>query len=256
MTASQRSPTGVPSSWLICRATARVRPAPATTPASSRLRRVTDDQDEHRDEDVHLALLGQDGERARDAGERRQAQCAAVGLLGRGRDGRGQPGQDERQCQQLTVHDGPAEQGSGGEDRGGAGRQGGPDPGLGGGQPPDQPGQQDGGHDGQRPEQPQRPGVADAVREREQPDQHRRPVDPVVAVQRRPRRPLRGDDQEPALVRAQWPPQERQPPRARRGGEETHLAPSHGDMIYQPRSRHSGRCGRSTPSVESLPWPG
>ena len=25
---------------------------------------------------------------------------------------------------------------------------------------------------------------------------------------------------------------------------------------YQPRSRHSSRCGRSTPSVESLPWPG
>ena len=25
---------------------------------------------------------------------------------------------------------------------------------------------------------------------------------------------------------------------------------------YQPRSRHSARCGRSAPSVESLPWPG
>jgi hypothetical protein len=25
---------------------------------------------------------------------------------------------------------------------------------------------------------------------------------------------------------------------------------------HQPRSRHSPRCGRSTPSVESLPWPG
>ena len=29
-----------------------------------------------------------------------------------------------------------------------------------------------------------------------------------------------------------------------------------GRWRYQPRSRHSARCGRSAPSVVSLPWPG
>ncbi len=134
----------------------------------------------------------------------------------RGRDVRQDPGDHERQPQQLAVDHRCTEQRRGDADGRRTGGEQGSGPPLRRGDPAEHAGEDHREDRRERPDQPQRHRPAQRVGRLEDRDQHRRPVHPVVAVQAAALGPLPADDEVAGLVRAQRAPGERQPGRGRR----------------------------------------
>ena len=187
------------------------------------------DEDHHGDEheDVHDVLLDEEGRGTRGArGDRPPRRGPRSGCVERDQHGR-DPGQDERQAEQLGTDHGGAEERGGQEQRRRRSRHH-HRPGRARGrrrQASDRTREEDRREDRHQPERAQRRRATPPVRHREQADEEWWSVHPVVAVERRARLPLRGEHQQTALVRAEASRQQRDATQRGHGREDGHPEP-------------------------------